>query len=402
MHPRVAVVSLCLFLVAATARGGKKGFPKMPTEPTVVTFGVALQYSGHLRELCDDNGKFGTIEYTVRHCRETVQKADPSAWCDVFMHTWDTLHPKTPTWHNHGRTYRDLGLNSSAACVERLRKDLGPVTVKVDDQAESTDLDYARDRATWFCPHDLTRDCPPRSDTGVTYAGLRAATRAAVEASKLRRVAEAAFEAKAVAVTADGDGNGAHTGGRRAYRVAVRLRPDTFKTAGRAKIGGLSNEAIDHFGWLAAASAAASGGAAMAGAAPSASLLVGLNRTLFGCHSQLKPGMRNNDHCFWGATDVMDAALEGWRAMTDEAISANRCWREACNPEGAYAKAKQPEDERQMREYLLAANCKALGREPDPGESPLRHALSLRRIGAQGLISAIGQQGRMGDGHAGR
>ena len=58
---------------------------------------VALQVSGHLRELCDSNAEGGPdnlapLEALVAACRER-------AACDVFVHTWSTLDASTPTWH---------------------------------------------------------------------------------------------------------------------------------------------------------------------------------------------------------------------------------------------------------------------------------------------------------------
>jgi hypothetical protein len=136
-------------------------------------------------------------------------KGDPAAWCDLFMHTWDTLHVPHPTWHNRGRAYRDLASNrSSAACVARIKQELRPAVLVVGNQSSSTALDYASDQGTWFCP-PWDRDCPSRADSGVAYAGLRASTRAAVAVASAREVFEAAHQ--------------------RAYDVAVRARPDTYR-----------------------------------------------------------------------------------------------------------------------------------------------------------------------------
>jgi hypothetical protein len=80
MHPRLPAATLATLVLAAGlpaphARGpagpGHGPFPS--NETAAASFRVALQYSGHLRELCDSDERFGALEGTLRRCRETVR-----------------------------------------------------------------------------------------------------------------------------------------------------------------------------------------------------------------------------------------------------------------------------------------------------------------------------------------
>ena len=356
MHPAVAAAHI-------SPPNPKAALASTNAEAEGHTVGhVALQFSGHLRALCDSPENWMPMIGVIKRCRELVVTANANARCDVFIHTWDTLHPKTPTWHNRGDNFQ-LDLTSSAACAARIDEEMKPTRMMVESQSLSTDTDFKSDNGTWFCP-EWRKGCNPDDDSGVTYAGLRASTRAVVKAAELR----GAF-AKDHKID---------------YLVAVRLRPDIYKRKAQIRISSLSFEAMDIFGQIVSEDFMGVGNGP-------ALTLVGkfprsLNRTIYGCTGATFPGARNSDHCFWGAPHILDMVLRAWKLTTHNSIIANKCWREAMRPNGPYLQALPPEVGR--TEYIQSANCAEIGSAAFPGEDPLRRGCEVFRVRRVSLTMA--------------
>jgi len=155
---------------------------------------VALQSSGHLRDLCSSNATFKPLQSMVQRCRAT------SAVCDLFLHTWDTLSPATSTWHTWGAA--STSSISSAKCVEMVQARLGPVAVLVDRQPNAwTNL-------TWKFAVDRNNPKGPDRDTHASVHGIRSVIRGAARAAGLRQ---------------------AHERASAAYDVSIRIRPDLYQ-----------------------------------------------------------------------------------------------------------------------------------------------------------------------------
>lgn len=159
---------------------------------------VALQSSGHLRDLCSSNATFKPLQSMVQRCRAT------SAVCDLFLHTWDTLSPATSTWHTWWPA--STSSTSSAECVKMVRARLGPVAVAVDRQPNAPD---AWTNLTWKFAVDRNNPRGADRDTHVSLYGIRSVIRGVARAAGLRQAHE-----RASAVS---------------YDVSIRIRPDLYQ-----------------------------------------------------------------------------------------------------------------------------------------------------------------------------
>ena len=159
---------------------------------------VALQSSGHLRDLCSSNATFEPLQSLVQWCRAIA------AVCDLFLHTWDTLSPWTPTWHTWWPD--PMSSISSAKCVQMVQARLGPVAVAVDRQ---TSAPNGWGNVTWRYAVDRNNPKGADRDTHVSLYGIRSVIRGAARAAGLRQAHE-----RASAVP---------------YDVSIRIRPDLYQ-----------------------------------------------------------------------------------------------------------------------------------------------------------------------------
>ena len=158
---------------------------------------IALQSSGHLRELCSSNATFKPLQSMVQRCRAS------SAVCDLFLHTWDTLSPATSTWHTWWPA--STSSISSAECVEMVKARLGPVAVAVERQPNAP---AAWTNLTWKVALDRNHLKGADRDTHVSVHGIRSVIRGVARAAGLRQAHE-----RASAVS---------------YDVSIRIRPDLY------------------------------------------------------------------------------------------------------------------------------------------------------------------------------
>uniref|UniRef100_A0A7S0Q5I2 Uncharacterized protein n=1 Tax=Coccolithus braarudii TaxID=221442 RepID=A0A7S0Q5I2_9EUKA len=247
---------------------------------------IALQLSGHLRQLCvGDNFKW--LEEAVQSCRQVAE-------CDLFVHTWRRLEAGTSTWSTATISTSTSPLpsgspTSSAACVSRLSAALRPTAITVEHQpADPAALVPHIGTATWFKPGTLAAH--------VSLAGLVAAAHAAGSAARLRASHEL------------------HV--RQPYALAVRLRPDVYRpTIARptcwqdmlraATIGVIATS-------LPLSSPASRNGTRAAAGG-----------TVWGCTRQL--GRKNSDACFYGKPAAVDRLLGAWEQVLLEEASLHVC-----------------------------------------------------------------------------
>ena len=160
---------------------------------------IALQFSGHLRHRC----VFGPVLLHARACRALFAK------CDIFVHTWTELEPRTPHWRRGPRHPPNV---SSASCVRSLQQTVTPVAVRVEEQAAAPDAAALAPDGTQFSPKDIGKEHyyygPERE------FGWRMNVHGMTQVSKLRAQNEAR----------EGP-----------YDLAVRLRPDDVWRFGDAQ-----------------------------------------------------------------------------------------------------------------------------------------------------------------------
>ena len=159
---------------------------------------VALQSSGHFRDLCSSNATFKPLQSLVQRCRSIA------AVCDLFLHTWDTLSPWTSTWHTWWPD--PMSSMSSAKCVQMVQARLGPVAVAVDRQ---TSAPNGWGNLTWRYAVDRNNPKGADRDTHVSLYGIRSVIRGAARAAGLRQAHE-------------------RTSGV-PYDVSIRIRPDLYQ-----------------------------------------------------------------------------------------------------------------------------------------------------------------------------
>lgn len=91
---------------------------------------IALIFTGHLRDTCNEPAAAKLLLQQVDYCR----RAASAGRCDVYMHTWDTLHPAS--------------MNTSTACAANVSALLSAVAHTVERQKPSSSLEQ-RDSKAW-------------------------------------------------------------------------------------------------------------------------------------------------------------------------------------------------------------------------------------------------------------
>lgn len=109
---------------------GSKPFPSAST-PSGTEVAVALVLTGHLRTTCDDPAASRALQQQVDSCRRAVAPGR----CDIFIHTWDILHPTLPSPH-------------SAICAASISRLLRVSAFTVEQQAPTRKL-TERDSKPW-------------------------------------------------------------------------------------------------------------------------------------------------------------------------------------------------------------------------------------------------------------
>ena len=244
---------------------------------------MALQLSGHLRGLCDSATNFEPLSQVVAACRLRAQ-------CDLFVHTWDELHARTPAWHTWYPTDVPNGGVSSDDCIRQLKQKLKPVSVAVEQQVARRPIND-----TWIVYSGRHRE------THVSLAGLESAFYATAAVSKLRMAYENAERVPP-------------------YDVAVRLRPDiyhrrNFRRSRRSDYRGVPMNQIctvPEGAWPAIVRAANSGRC---------------TACVHGCDDETVPGNKSGDMCFWSSPPrALDRLVKAWVDVAGEYLDANLCW----------------------------------------------------------------------------
>jgi hypothetical protein len=255
-----------------------------PLHPLGTMATVALQLSGHLRGLCDSESTFEPLARVVSSCRSAAAR------CDLFVHTWEELHPQTSSWHTWYPTDAPSFGSSSRRCVERLKARLHPTAVSVQRQ----ELGLLHNE-TWIVAAGRHRE------THVSLAGLRSAIRAVAAAAELRRSHERADST-------------VH------YDIAVRLRPDiyhrrNFRRSTRANYRGVPMNQICTVPTAAWKTIVASAGASRC------------DSCVHACDDETAPGNKSGDMCFWSSPpSALDRTVRAWDALADEYLESNLCW----------------------------------------------------------------------------
>ena len=249
---------------------------------------IALQCSGHLRQLCSTSTQFDPLERLVTECRGVADV------CDLFVHTWDTLSAQTGTWHLWQPQAKH---ESSESCVQMLTRRLRPAAVSIEPQ-----IDYGFGNTTW-----LGRRGGAPLDTHVSLNGIRSGIRGIARAAAMRQ----AHEQKAGI----------------AYDIAIRIRPDLYRRTqggiawasmrpGRAPCPGRPTE---NTSWCPINQICS----VPSGAWP---VIVASQRdeAIKGCDDQMVPGVvRASDMCYWSAPPaVLDQLRARMSATRRCSISA--------------------------------------------------------------------------------
>jgi len=231
------------------------------------------------------------------------------ASCDLFLFTWSTLEPRTSPWTS---TWRDSTsermILSSAACVERVRREIGTAAIRVDDQPQEGCLvNGSSVLGTWRTQHD-------GSDTQTSYGAIRCQVTAVERADSLRR--------KFV------------NSRQHSYTAAVRLRPDLYDPMGAVhreycnrmwrshELSKTSGSCVwlprvlqpDHITWT-----------TIARASPDPTAIHGCGNPR-DPDSAVNPGEKNGDHCVWSAPpSALEALVASWDKDVDRGILLNAC-----------------------------------------------------------------------------
>jgi hypothetical protein len=281
---------------------------------------VALQLSGHLRNLCDSPSNFAPLAALVAACRAVTS-------CDLFVHTWDELHAHTPTWHTwYPSDVPNLG-QSSRPCVQQLTSALAPMAVEVERQVSRRSANE-----TWIVAAGRHRE------THVSLAGLRSAIEGVAAAARLRQREE-------------------RSGRVAPYDVAVRVRPDLYQRRNARKNRGRGERyrgvPINQVCTV-----------------PSAAWPVIVSRgrcetCVRGCDDETRPGNKSGDMCFWSSPPTaIDRLVQAWDASADEFLDANLCWQRS---------SPQPLAQREggRRRARVAAECAHPETQWDPSAAEL-------------------------------
>ena len=255
---------------------------------------VALQISGHLRDICSGSAPAGQRRSPLLQLEEQVDSCRRYALCDVYLHTWDRLYPSTTNWHTKNNTFclvygcldpedaaeRD---QSSEQCLAKLSRVIHPTAVAVQRQPFDLGDQYpSLGNATW---RTITTHGSHGSIThGVSLAGSRAMIQGIAAALDLRRSRQ------------------------QPYDLAVRLRPDLHRY-GVAR--------IQNCMWPHMLREATMGGTMIHGCAISGSP---------GNTNATAPGGKNGDTCLWGAPSNLDLVISTWNTTALEELERNMCY----------------------------------------------------------------------------
>ena len=91
---------------------------------------VALQLSGHLMRCDDFRSDHHAISQHLRACRARFAR------CDLFVHSWTTLAPRTVHWQHRYRGGRNV---SSEGCLRSLERAVRPQATLVEEQGDAPD-----------------------------------------------------------------------------------------------------------------------------------------------------------------------------------------------------------------------------------------------------------------------
>ena len=238
---------------------------------------VAIQLSGHLRDVCQSD-HFGFLLRAINGCNER-------AMCDVFLFTFNTLHPHL--------------VESSQQCVEKMHREinLSDIRVEANIVPPHGSIRAAEGRVAlsngdaWFRSTEANHLLHP-----LPSYGIRSYIYAAASASTMRRSSN------------------------QVYDVAVRMRPDIYP----------QNDKYGSKEWL------------HIGSVPTWDVLVELVRhnsslladTIFSCTrlyvllgetSVRVPGSKSNDNCFWSSDQTLDRAIRKWDTISVPFLVTNAC-----------------------------------------------------------------------------
>lgn len=277
------------------------------TNESQLSITIALQLSGHLRQVCNSVDHLRPLATLVRQCRLVAAR------CDVLIHTWDTLEPTTSTWH----TARPLKASSALPCAQRLREELRATAVTVAPQERSTLPEANR---TWalVTPHGHVQKI-----TTLSMAGVRASITGVAAAKALRYSTERKV---------------------RGYDVAVKLRPDLYSRRGpqygrpNAQICSVPTAA---WGVMVAHAKAVKARRMIAmeqaegtvqAQVRSTSILKGEpadEATVYSCDDDAAPGDKGADMCLWSSPPTaLDDLIKSWDALAPAYLEANACWQD--------------------------------------------------------------------------
>jgi hypothetical protein len=269
---------------------------------------VALQLSGHLRDLCATPANFEPLENIVTDCRSRAKR------CDLFVHTWDQLHAQTPSWHTWYPSDVKLHGASSDECVAQLKGRLKPAAIAVERQPPPS---AALGNATWIVASGRHRE------THVSLAGLRSAIKGVAAAAALRQ---------------------RHETSSAQYDVALRLRPDLYRRRNarrsrRSNYRGIPMNqicSVPREAWRTILDASPSNQQQRCGG--------GGGLCVHGCDDETTPGNKSGDMCFWSAPPTaIDQLVRAWDGLADEYLEANLCWQHRRH-ESRRALARPPDE----------------------------------------------------------
>jgi len=237
---------------------------------------VALLVSGHLRDLCLNENNFAPFANAVTGCRSLAR-------CDLFMVTWDVLHPVSQG---------DIVNSSSFPCLHRIQQRLQPLAISAEKQPLISPL---FGNTSWVRYRD---SAVKKRTTSVKLSGIHSMiyAAAAVDALKERYCANMCVN--------------------QTHDIVVRMRPDLYPVAGKD----WTTFSLPHtHTWPLIVKTAQAGAMLGAGA---------LNTTIFSCSKLRLPGDKSADACFWGSSVAMSRVLRTWEALATPWLKNNMCWGE--------------------------------------------------------------------------
>ena len=266
---------------------------------------VALQFSGHLRDLCNSTQPLASprrVKKPLELLASQVEGCRQHATCDVYMHTWDTLHPHTTAfWHTtdfceshacsdpKSQAARDA---SSATCLLQLQRILRPVAVTIerdDSEMLRDDPIFGANKSWTAATGGLQGVRNGNGRSGGLLAGTLNGIHGIEVVSSLRRL---------------------HSVSRKKYDLVVRLRPDVHRY-GVARIAPCA--------WP-----------RMLRAAAHREHAKDHGLRIWGCKDARgeshAPGEKNSDTCLWGQPLVLDQLVNTWSSIAVDELRKNACF----------------------------------------------------------------------------